>query len=255
MTQEELKEILDKHLKWLNKEDDGERLDLSGADLSGANLRGTDLRGASLYYANLSDADLSRADLRGGGSLHRANLFGADLRYAKLGGTNLSSADLSAADLRSADLEGADLRGARLYEANLSGANLHGSNLLGASLRYTNLTHADYTDTVLNLQCPEEGGFIAWKKLIDNKVAKLFIPEDAKRSSATTRKCRASKAIVMAIYNKTGEKISEGRSKIDNKFIYQVGETVHSNRWDEDRWNECSNGIHFFMTRNEAEKY
>ena len=45
---EELKEILDKHKKWLNDEEDGER---------------ADLRYANLRYANLSNADLSSADL------------------------------------------------------------------------------------------------------------------------------------------------------------------------------------------------
>ena len=43
MTQEELNEILDKHKKWLNNEEGGEKADLSGADLSGANLCGADL--------------------------------------------------------------------------------------------------------------------------------------------------------------------------------------------------------------------
>lgn len=39
MTSEEIKEMLDKHLKWLNKEPGGERANLGGADLRDANLR------------------------------------------------------------------------------------------------------------------------------------------------------------------------------------------------------------------------
>ena len=35
-----LKDILDKHLRWLRDEDGGERANLSGADLSGADLSG-----------------------------------------------------------------------------------------------------------------------------------------------------------------------------------------------------------------------
>lgn len=209
MIQENLREILDKHVKWLNKEDGGKRADFHHADLSGADLHGANLSRAKLVEANLS---------------------GADLRYTDMSGVNLCYADLS-------------------------GGILRGANLLGARLSGTNLTDAVYKDTVLNLQCPEEGSFIAWKKLADDNIAKLLIPEDAERSSATTRKCRASKAIVMAIYNKNGEKISEGRSKHDFGFVYRVGKTVYPDSWDEDRWNECSNGIHFFMTRKEAEEY
>ena len=55
MTTGKLQEILDKHKKWLNEEEGGERADLSDADLSGADLR----------RADLSDADLSGAYLRG----------------------------------------------------------------------------------------------------------------------------------------------------------------------------------------------
>jgi uncharacterized protein YjbI with pentapeptide repeats len=53
MTKEKLKEILDKHLKWLNGEDGGETADLRGANLSGANLSGASLSGANLRGANL----------------------------------------------------------------------------------------------------------------------------------------------------------------------------------------------------------
>ena len=98
MTQEELNEILDKHKKWLNSEDGGERANLYRADLRGANLSEAYLGEADLRMANLSEADLRRADLR------MAKLSKADLRRAKL----------SEADLRRADLVGADLCGANL---------------------------------------------------------------------------------------------------------------------------------------------
>ena len=189
-----------------------------------------------------------------------ADLRGADLCYADIHGADLSGANLNCAYLRGANLSGADLRyadlsGADLANANLNDANLSGADLSCARLSYANLNGAAYTDTVLNLQCFEEGSFIAWKKLVGDSIAKLFIPEDAKRSSATTKKCRASKAVVLAIYNRNGEEISEGRSRYNFGFIYRVGETVDPDHWDDDRWSECSNGIHFFMTRKEAEEY
>ena len=244
MTQEKLEEILDKHIKWLNEEEGGECADLFGADLVGANLSGADLRAVNFIGVDLSGADLSGVDLSG------AKLCDASLFDANLNGAGLRNADLKGIDLRCADLRGVNFIG-----ANLTGADLRYANLNAAKLNHANLTDAVYTETRLNLQCPEEDSFTAWKKLKDNKVAKLLIPEDAKRSSATSRKCRASKAIVIAIYNEYGVEISKGRSSHNAGFIYQVGETVYPDSWDEDRWNECSNGIHFFMTRKEAEEY
>lgn len=86
---------------------------------------------------------------------------------------------------------------------------------------------------------------------------KLEIPASAKRSSATSRKCRCDKAKVLEIYNFDGTvaKERECYTHYDNSFIYEVGKTVKVDDFDEDRWNECSRGIHFFMNRQEAIDY
>ena len=83
-----LNEILEKHLKWLNAENGGERADLRGADLRGASLYRADLRGADLSGANLRGANLYRANLSGA-DLSGANLYRADLRGANLSGTEI----------------------------------------------------------------------------------------------------------------------------------------------------------------------
>jgi len=72
MEESRLKEILKKHLLWLNDEEDGEKADLHSADLCDANLYGADLRGADLCGANLHSADLR------GANLHSANLCDAN---------------------------------------------------------------------------------------------------------------------------------------------------------------------------------
>ena len=146
----------------------------------------------------------------------------------------------------------ADLRGANLSGANLRGADLSGANLSGADLRGAEVNH--YT-SFYHLQCPEEGSFIAYKKA-DAYIIKLLIPEDALRSSATSRKCRASKAEVLEIANiKTGTQINSIYSDYDANFIYEVGEEVEVKYFDTNRWNECSSGIHFFITKEEAVNY
>ena len=267
ITQEKLNEILDLHKKWINSEDGGKCANLCNAALYGADLRGANLCGANLYGANLSnanlcgadlyDADLSNANLRGA-DLYGADLRGADLRGANLYDADLYDADLSNANLRVADLYGADLRGADLYGADLYGADLRGANLYDANLSKANLTRIRYNNKTLffALQCPEEDNFIGYKKA-QNKIVKLLITKDAKRSSATTRKCRCSKAKVLSITELDGSDsgLTSINSKYDPNFTYRVGEIVEVSNFDEDRWNECSTGIHFFITRDEAVQY
>ena len=193
----------------------------------------------------------------------RANLRGADLSGADLSGADLSSANLSGADLRSADLIGADLRSANLRsadlsDANLSGAYLSGANLSGANLSGANLRSAKYNEgtAFFALACPEEGDFIAWKK-VNNVIVKLKVPAEAKRSSATTRKCRCEFAEVLELQSLDGAPYKDDKVVNNNHVgtIYKVGEIVHSDSWDDNRWNECSHGIHFFITRDEAVMY
>jgi len=198
--------------------------------------RGAYLRGAYLYGANLRGADLRDADLRG------ADLRGADLRGADLRGADLYGAYLYGANLRGADLRGADLRG-----ADLRGADLYGAYLYGANLREVK----DAEKTFAKIQfIPEEGSFVAWKKCANGVIVKLLIPADAKRSHGAERKCRASKVEVLEVFG--GE---VGISKHDNKIEYRVGATVIPDAFEEDRWNVCAPGIHFFLTRLEAEAY
>ena len=69
-------EVLEKHKKWLDDDEGGQRADLHGADLQDADLRGADLRDA-----DLQDADLQGADLRGA-YLKGADLWGADIDFS-----------------------------------------------------------------------------------------------------------------------------------------------------------------------------
>ena len=178
--------------------------------------------------------------LQGEDGGERAILRWADLRGADLRGAILSEADLSGADLRGADLRGADLRG-----ANLRGAILSGAKGLD-SVKY------DENTAFFALQCPESGAYTAYKKA-RGLIVELEIPADALRSSATSRKCRASKARVISITNADGNPAGDRvASDHDKDFVYVVGQTVEVPDFDTDRWTECSTGIHHFITREEA---
>ena len=181
-----LKEILEKHGKWLRCEEGGERW-------------------VCAWNENLCDADLCGADLR------LANLRGANLR-------------------------GADLRGANLCDANLCDAK--------------NIPEIVSAQTLILPM----GTLIMWKKLCGDMIAKLEVPADARRSNATGRKCRVEYAKVLEILH--GDKqVTDGISQYNSEFVYSVGETVYPDSWDDNRWDECSNGIHCFITRIEAEQY
>ena len=254
MDKQELKNILDKHLKWLRGENGGKRANLSGADLSWADLFRADLSRANLSWANLSGADLS------GANLSRANLSGADLSRANLFRANLFRANLSGADLSWADLSRANLSGADLSWADLSGADLSRANLSGADL-----SEANYIEKAKNLfypiACPEIGAFVGWKKAKVKTsghecIVKLEITEDAVRSSAAGRKCRCSKATVLEIQDLEGNVLEQvAVSDRDENFHYIPGTVVSVSDFDENRWNECSTGIHFYITREEAVRH
>jgi hypothetical protein len=197
---------------------------LSGADLSGANLSRADLSGAYLSGAYLSRADLSGADLSG------ANLSGA-----YLSGANLSRADLSRANLSGASLSRADLSG-----ANLSRASLYGADLSGA-------INADLV--IAQTRILPEGDVIGYKKTREG-IVKLLIPKEARRSSAFGRKCRAEYAEVLEL----PKGINICHSHHDETFTYKKGQTVKPTKSFDENWQEeCASGIHFYITRIEAE--
>ena len=232
---------------------------LCGADLCGANLCGANLCGADLCGANLRDAALCRAALCGA-NLCGANLCGANLCGADLCDANLCGADLCGANLRDADLCGANLRDAALCRAalcgaNLCGANLCGANLCGADLCDANLTGAEEIPYV-PFACPSDGAFVGWKKVCGNLI-KLEIPEGARRCSATSNKCRCDKAKVLSVWNmRLEEEVFEVvNHAFDQETCYKVGEMVYPDSFDEDRWNECSHGIHFFINKQDAINY
>ena len=107
------------------------------------------------------------------------------------------------------------------------------------------------------LACPSDGAFIGWKK-VGRYLVKLEIPEDAKRSSATTNKCRCDKAKVLdiiCISDNSPIDLQEITCFNYHKTIYKVGEMVYPDSFDEERWNECSHGIHFFINKQDAINY
>jgi hypothetical protein len=80
-------------------------------------------------------------------------------------------------------------------------------------------------------------------------VAKLLIPAEAKRTSTLVgRKCRAEFVKVLELSKSTTDMHS-------GRILYVQGEMVYPDKYDDDIRIECTNGIHFFITKREAEEY
>ena len=138
-------------------------------------------------------------------------------------------------------------------------------------------TNSCIFDPPFPLACPEEGEFIGYKAVKEifeedtgimypckwkYRILELLIPADAKRSSALTNKCRCSKALPIELYDLDGNVIETNnrleasyKSFSSTHFVYSLGRMAYPDSWDENRYNECSHGIHFFMSFKEAVEY
>ena len=184
----------------------------------------------------------------------------ADFSYGILTGANLSDRDLSEASFVGAMLNHADLRYSAFHYCDFADADLSDAALAHAS--FSKARNLPY----IPLVCPDTGEFIGWKQCwymngpeLCHAIVKLLIPEDALRSSGTTRKCRASKAIVLDIQDEEGHSLPESinaHSIFNSYFLYKVGQTVEPQLpFETDRWLSCASGIHFFINRQEAVDY
>ena len=239
ISNDELKQIIERHQHFLNSDcknwQDMQafflRKSFEDMDLSGLNLRGA-------IFCNVS---FDRAKMK------NINLHGATFQYSTL----------YRADCEGADLGGADFLYSSLCEANLTNADLTGANFCCSILDEAILTNTKMPN--VPLRCPDSGAFIGWKKCFDDDthevVVKLLIPEDAKRLSSISRKCRCDKAIVLEIKDMNGKDINKAYSIHDPSFVYKVGETVSVSDFNNNRWAGCAEGIHFFINRQEAINY
>lgn len=205
----------------------------------------------------IEDVDLSGQSMAGQdfsyGTFLHVCLDGADLSGCRFHNTLFGQCTLRGADLRHADLHGAMLRG-----ADMTGADIRGANLFCAVLERAKLDEiiSDESTRFFRLHCPEQGAFVGYKKCCDDRIVELLIPADAKRSSATCTTCRCNRAKVMIIKSfDCSEYYEEAWSLVDENFVYRRGQWVEVPDFDEDRWNDSTRGIHFWMTREEAVKY
>lgn len=146
-------------------------------------------------------------------------------------------------------------------DSGFNSTNFHNAYVKrGNTFLNCDLTNA-ISPPYVKMACPTHGSFIGWKKVYDGEegycLVKLEIPAKAKRSSATSRKCRAEYAKVLGVYTSDLKKIDCKKvvSFAYTRCVYEVGKIVYPDAFDENRYDECSNGIHFFIDVNDAIEY
>ena len=151
------------------------------------------------------------------------------------------------ANLKGANLYGANLKGANLYGANLEGANLKGANLYGANLEGAKLEGKENFRLGIILKEPMTG----YKKTREGIVITATIPAGAIVFCINGSKCRTNKARIIDM----GGQNEVLHSSYDRKFEYRLLQDINIEDFNLMYNVECASGFHFFMTREEAEKY
>ena len=140
-------------------------------------------------------------------------------------------------------------KGATTVAAAVEMAIAASADRSGADLRSADLRSANLKDVrELFYQIPQEGELIVWKAVAGG-VCKLRGPPEATRTATPIgRKCRAEWVEVL-------EAPENGKGLHDSGVIYRTGAVVRPDKYDPDPRVECTHGIHFFLTREEAEVY
>lgn len=254
---------------------------LSKANLKNAVISGADLEDAYLMYANLSEADLNNADLSY-----------VNLNYAILKNTNLFNAKLNCITAIKADFECADLECANLSRSNLYATNLSKANMSHAILCYANLANSYLVDAIFDdadLEGVNLNHFLSYdydKKKIDinnnpyttgkilteniigykkcynwnstnHVIVKIEIPRGAVVFSINGKKYRTNKAKVLKIYGADRARSIYYVNKNDQTYplSYYVGDEFTIYDFNLEYNKECAEGIHFFLTAEDAEHY
>ena len=267
ITQEEMDKIIEDHQHWLKEDCEGwenMRCILNDAEIEDLHIIGADLRSAIFDDCWISNTMFDDSDLSN--SLFRFASFN-DCSFVN---TYVSCAFFINSVFRYSNLSNIKANGASFNKTMFEHVNMKGAYFTFSSFVKVKLDDSEIADAYslpdVPLACPSSGSFIGWKKVLifnhssrritSTAIAKLEIPEDAKRSSEFSNKCRCDKAKVISIESPDGTCFhQEAVSYRDRSFIYKVGETVSVPDFDECRWHECASGIHFFIDKQAAIDY
>ena len=257
------------------------KVKLVGANFTGAKLEGTsfmcvDLTDAILDNVNMNNGSINHSDLTRvqakradfinccmwdccfkEAKLNASRFIAAQLCDGTFRGADLSSCDLRWTDIDYAHFEHANLTGADLrwtknsYWARFEGANMDDIDIRGCAIDDKAVEGAK--NLFIPMVCPEEGSFISWMKCRDEKIVKIQVPENALRTGGSRYSCRASEVLVLDIFE-GDTSCDEAVSIDDENLVFRKGELVKDNEEFDPSLLHNGEGIHFFITRAEAER-
>ena len=263
------------------KDKDLRKADFSGAKLYRANFVDCNLTGAIFDNSNIGCSIFFDCTMEAA-SFKNSELYDVDFRNVSLRNTNFEESDLYDLDFDATDFNGSifcssilncfsfvkdvNLTNTDFSNCTFNSITFHECPLSGSKFNNIKFNKSYFCDTDMTdveglpeMVCPEEGSFIGYKKVLDRPAKKSFIitleiPEDAERLSSFDNDCRCSKAKVLSIESLDDDKdIVQSITNMHYvKTAYTVGEMVYPDSYNSDRWKKYSNGIHFFMSKEEA---
>ena len=279
ITQEQFDDIIEKHLMWKDDSKTGQRAVLINCCLKNIYYSGSIVKDLWLCFmigCTFDSCTFDSCDIY-------SNLDSSEFINCKFNNCTFSNTSLSGGIIKTTAFNSCYFVDVNLYNSETENCAFGNCYFENTNLSYSIIKENTYTDTEFNDcyftdsliegntgdECfsapsivPECGSFIGWKKCFvsaSNKtpvIVKLEILEDSKRSSGTERKCRCEKAKVISITSIDGETSYDvAYSFFDLLFAYRVGDIVKSDSFNDNKFATCSNGIHFFLTRQEAEDY
>ena len=267
ISSKQLKTIMDAHAKYLAGKASGKRAVFSNVELTGEfsdiDFSKASFKGVTAKYVTFCDCKFNECQFDEYCNFVNAEFNDCDLTDVGMNNvTNFAKASFDNCNFKNACCCGAIFRNTAFYDADLTNVNMYEADFTNADFVRCKLDNIRYDECTcgIALACPEKGSFTAFKKAKlyndNNCIVELQVPADALRSSATTRKCRVSKAKVVAVYTMDGKSIKQNAySTHTRSFVYKIGKMVEVKNFDKNRWNECSSGIHCFITKREAEQY
>lgn len=267
ISSKQLKTIMDAHAKYLAGKAGGKRAHLKNVVLACAfndfNFSKAVFEGVTANYVTFCDCKFNECHFDEDCDFVSVDFNDCDLSDVEMNnGTNFAGASFDKCKFTNANCYGAIFRDTAFWDVDLTNVKMLKADFTNANFVRCKLGNIVYDECTcgIALACPEKGAFTAFKKAKlyngDRCIVELQVPADALRSSATTRKCRVSKAKVVAVYTMYGKSIKQNAySTHTRSFAYKLGKTVEVKNFDKNRWNECSSGIHCFITKREAEQY
>ena len=204
----------------------------------------------SIRGVNFNKADLAFSDFE------NTEFYGCNFSECNLTRVNLTNTRIDSCDMTNAVLCGANLSRAHIVSSNLSGADFKRADAFNASFVSCNMENISIDYETKFMAPAPEGDLIGWGKK-GVYIVKMRIPSKAKRSWATSYKLRAEFVETLEIWDGDDQvyAISHRAKDMTPLVRYAVGTLTWADQWDPNRWLECSHGIHFFLSREQAETW